>query len=106
MNESGLKNPNPLGSALFPSRRLPLKSYKIVYMYSYKGLFTCRWGPQVGEGPPASGDAPPGRDRLHLYLRRSLRDQKHQEAEIRRCCETSWADVTIYFLFGLWIEPF
>ena len=83
MNERELKNPNPPGSALFPSRRLLLKKYQIIYIYSYKGLSTCRWGTSgrwgtpVGWGTPAGWGTPPGRDRSHLYLRRSLRGRKH-----------------------------
>ena len=64
------------------------KKYQIIYIYSYKGLSTYRWG------TPGRWGTPPGRDRLHLYLRRSLRDQKHHEAEIRQCCKTSWAEFT------------
>ena len=33
MNETGIKSPNPPGSAFFPSRRLPLKKYQIIYIY-------------------------------------------------------------------------
>ena len=34
MNESGMKKLDPPGSAFFPSRRLPLKEYQIIYVYS------------------------------------------------------------------------
>ena len=73
MNECGL----------FPSRRLPLKKYQIIYIFSGKGLSTCKWGTPGRWGTPASWGTPPSRDRLHLYLKQSLRDRKHQEAEIR-----------------------
>ena len=70
------------------------------FIFIHKGLFACRWGTSGRLGTP------PNRGRLHLYLMRSLRDRKHQEAEICQCCETFWADVIIYFLFCLWIKPF
>ena len=63
------------------------------FIFIHKGLFACRWGTSGRWGTPVRWGTPPSRGRLHLYLRRSLRDRKHQEAEICQCCETSWADV-------------
>ena len=71
------------------------------FIFIHKGLFACRWGTSGRWGTPVRWGTPPSRGRLHLYLRRSLRDRKHQEAEICQCRETSWSDVIIYFLFFL-----
>ena len=71
------------------------------FIFIHKGLFACRWGTSGRWGTPVKWGTPPSRGRLHLYLKRSLRDRKHQEAEICQCYRTSWADVIIYFLFFL-----
>ena len=70
-----------------------------LFMFIHKGLFTCRWRTSGRWGTP------PYWGRFHRYLRRSLRDRKHQEAEIRLCNKTwilgSWDPARIYFLFCL-----
>ena len=52
MNERGTKSPNPAGSALFPSRRLPLKKkIKLFIFIHIRACLHVGGGPQVGEGP-------------------------------------------------------
>ena len=82
--EIGMKNPNPPSSALFPFLRLYLKRQKSNYLY----LFLRVWlhggmEPPGGWGNSASCVRKMAHVFFFLFLRRSLRDQKHQEAERR-----------------------
>ena len=83
--EIRMKNSNPPSSALFPFLRLYLKRQKSNYLY----LFLRVWlhgdmEPPGGWGNLASCVRKIARVFFFLFLRRSLSDQKHQEAERRK----------------------
>lgn len=108
--EIGMKNSNPPSSALFPFLRLYLKRQKSNYLY----LFLRVWlhggmEPPGGWGNSASCVRKMARVFFFfLFLRRSLRDQKHQEAE--RCTFSLKDFLRSYrhnsFSVLLLIEPF
>ena len=82
--EIGMKNPNPLSSALFPFLRLFLKRQKSNYLYLF--LRACLHGgmePPGSWGNSASCVRKIARVFFFLFLRRSPRDRNHQGAERR-----------------------
>ena len=84
--EIGMKNPNPPSTALFSFLRLSLKRQKSNYLHLF--LKACLHG---GVEPPGGWGNSPSCVRkiarvfffFFLFLRRSLRDRKHQEVERR-----------------------
>ena len=107
--EIGMKNPNPLSSALFPFLRLSLKRQKSNYLYLF--LRACLHG---GMEPPGrwGNSASCVRKIARVFFFYSLGEALEIESTKKRKdarfhTKISCAHIVIiHFLLCLWIEPF